>query len=134
METELIYLGHDNSIDLILKSDNVAVDLQSVTKMTISFDTVTISSDNGDTDPIRWRKSNYATGEARLFLGNQNIPEGRYQAHMVVYDPVNIDGIVWGTVPIVVKEDVENIIVWSQSASSSPSTSPSPSPSASPST
>jgi hypothetical protein len=34
---ETVYLGHDNSIELILKSDGVAVDLAAITDMTVSI-------------------------------------------------------------------------------------------------
>lgn len=69
MAAEVVYLGHDNSIDRILKSDGVAVALTSVTRMTLTMETKLVDSDNGATDPIRWSKEGYATGEVRFFLG-----------------------------------------------------------------
>lgn len=108
MDTETVYLGHDNSIDLILKADDVAVDLTSVTQMTLSFKDTLISSDNGDTDPIRWKKVGYVTGETRLFLGDQAITPGIYpEVPLVVYDPTNPGGVIWDYLPILVKEDPE---------------------------
>jgi len=110
MEREIVYLGHENSIDLILKADGIAVALTSVTRMTLTLGTTLIDSENGGADPIRWIQTGYATGEIRLFLGDQTISAGNYQAPLVVYDPTNTDGIVWGFIPITVIAEVEGAI------------------------
>jgi hypothetical protein len=107
MQTEFVYKGHDNSINLILKADGAAVSLASVTRMTLSFAAKLIDSDNGDADPIRWVKAGYATGEARLFLGAETIKPGAYQAPLIVYDATNLNGVFWGNIPITVIADPE---------------------------
>jgi len=107
MDLEIVFLGHDNSIDLILKADGTVQNLSSVTKMTLSFGDLLIESTNEDTDSIRWAKDGYATGEVRLFLGGEAIDPEMYHAPLVVYDETNDDGIVWGTIPISVEADVE---------------------------
>jgi hypothetical protein len=107
MEHEIVYLGHDNRIDIILKADGSAVDLSSVTRMTLSFDSLLIDSDNGDLDPIQWVKAGYVTGEVRISLGGQSIPAGDYRAALVVYDPSNPNGIVWGLLLIQIEAEVE---------------------------
>jgi len=107
MEREIVYSGHENSIDLVLKADGIAVALTSVTRMTLTLGTKLIDSDNGGADPIRWIQSGYATGEIRLFLGDQTISAGNYQAPLVVYDLTNPDGVVWGRVPLTVIAEVE---------------------------
>jgi hypothetical protein len=107
MQTEFVYLGHDNSIDLILKSNGVAVALTSVTRMTLTLGAKLIDSDNGDADPIRWIKSGYATGEFRLFLGAETITPANYQGVLIVYDATNPNGVVWGRVPLTVIAEVE---------------------------
>jgi hypothetical protein len=107
MQTEFVYLGHDNSIDLILKANGVAVSLTSVTRMTLTLGAKLIDSDNGDADPIRWNKAGYATGEFRLFLGAEVIKVGAYQAALIVYDAMNPNGIFWGKIPITVVADPE---------------------------
>lgn len=111
MKTELVFLGHDNSIDLILKADGVAVDMTPATLMTITIGGVTITSDNGDADPIRWNKAGYDVGEVRLFLGSEAIIPGHYRATLVVYDTTNTDGVVWENaglfIPMEVKAEVE---------------------------
>ncbi len=107
MKTESVYLGHDNSIDVILKSNGVAVSLSSVTRMTLTLGAKLIDSDNGDADPIRWIKPAYATGEVRLFLGAETITEGNYQGVLIVYDPTNPSGIFWARIPMAVIAEVE---------------------------
>ena len=109
--TEIVYLGHDNTIDLLLKSDGTAVSLSAVTAMTITVGEVTVSSDNDAADPITWAKSGYATGEIRLKLGAEILVASNtpYSAYLVVYDAANPEGIVWGYVPIRVRAEVEKI-------------------------
>jgi len=107
MEYEIVYLGHDNRIDILLKADGSAVDLSSVTRMTLTFGSVLIDSDNGDTDPIKWAKPGYETGEVRISLGSQSIAAGDYRAPLLVYDPTNPNGIVWGLLLIQVEAEVE---------------------------
>lgn len=105
--TEYVYLGHDNTIDLILKADGEAQDLSSVTKITATFDDLLIESSDSENGPITWAVAGYATGEIRLDLGAESIPAGRYSVVIVVYDPSHSEGIVWGRVIIVVYPEVE---------------------------
>lgn len=95
---EIVYLGRDNSIDLLLNADGVAVNLSSVTKMVLVVDGSTqISSTNLGDDPIRWNQVGYDTGEVRLFLKDELITSGRHSSQLIVYDPTNTDGVVWGS-------------------------------------
>jgi hypothetical protein len=107
MNTEFVYLGHDNSIDVILKTNGAAVDLTPVTRITLTLGAKLIDSDNGDADPIRWAKLGYATGEVRLFLGAQTLKVGAYQAPLIVYDASNPNGVYWGNIPLTVVADPE---------------------------
>ncbi len=107
MTPEIAYLSHDNSIDLILKADGVGVDLSTMTSMTLTFGTKKITSGNLAADPIRWNQAGYAIGEIRIFLEDQVITPAQYHAPLVVYDPTNADGIVWGEILIEVKAEVE---------------------------
>ena len=107
MATEIVYLGHDNTVDLLLKADGTAQDLSSVTKITATFGDTLIESTNAANGPITWAQSGYETGEIRLALGDQSISTGSYNVPIVVYDAVNTDGIVWGTVTVIVKAEVE---------------------------
>ena len=105
---EYIYIGHDNTIDLILKADDVAVDLTAVTSMTMSVGTLTVVSTNVGGSEITWAKAGYGTGEVRIKLGSQTIAAGNYQAWLVVYDLANPNGVVWGSFPVTVHAEVEN--------------------------
>ena len=105
--SEIVYLTHNNTIDLLLKADGVAQDLASVTKITATFGSTTISSTNKTTGAIKWDNAGYDTGEIRLDLGGQSISAGDYYIPIVVYDPINTLGVVWGYIAIQVKADVD---------------------------
>lgn len=107
MTTEIVWLGHDNTIDLLLKADDVAQDLSSVIKITATFDGTTITSADHAAGAILWNNDGYDTGEIRLDLGDQSIDPGGYDVPIVVYDPSNTDGIVWGTIHVAVRAEVE---------------------------
>jgi hypothetical protein len=104
---ETVYLDHDNYLNLILKADGAAVDLVGVTRMTLSVGKDVVDSDNGGSDPIQWAKLGYATGEIRLFLGAEDLTPGDYLAPLIVYDPTNTDGVVWGNILLSVEADPE---------------------------
>jgi len=107
MTTEIVWLSHDNTIDLLLKADDVVQDLSSVTKITATFRTTTITSIDHAVGAILWNNVGYDTGEIRLDLGGESIAPGGYDVPIVVYDPSNADGIVWGAIHVVVKTEVE---------------------------
>lgn len=96
---EVIYNGNDNAIDLQLLEDAVAVDLSSVSRMTIAFDTKVVDS---DTSPSAFDWS-AGSGKLTMILGAESISEGIYNAELTVYDTENTKGIVWGTFKVVVK-------------------------------
>jgi hypothetical protein len=54
-----------------------------------------------------WNNDGYDTGEIRLDLGGEAIPAGGYDVPIVVYDPSNPDGVVWGTIHVAVRAEVE---------------------------
>ena len=100
---ETVYKDRDNAIDLILKADDVAVDLSSVTRMQIvdrDGGFTTIDSDTS-ADAFDWDTG--TTGKVILILGDEEIPVGTYVVSLVVFDPTNTDGIVWGEFVLVVK-------------------------------
>ena len=110
MTVDTIYLGHDNSVDLILKVDNVAYSLASITSITATFGDVTITSTDAAAGTIRWNQAGYATGEIRLVMGaleTITASERPYNVPIVTYDAVNTTGIVWGKYKIKVKAEVE---------------------------
>jgi hypothetical protein len=108
MTPEVVYLGHNNVIELILLADDEAVDLAAVTDMTLTLGDLLVTSDNTAGDPILWDQLGYDTGEIHLILGDvANLEAGSYNAPLVVYDAVNTDGIVWGYIRIEVRAEVE---------------------------
>jgi len=108
---EYIYNDRDNTIDLQLKADGSAVDLSSVTRVEVIFtaqdsgtdktidteDAGTTLADGGNVDITE------GSGKLILALGDQSIAAGNYLAQLVIYDPTNTDGVVWGSIPIVVE-------------------------------
>ena len=100
MTTEVTYLGHDNTIDLLLKADGVAQSLSGVTRMTLEVGTVTVDSDVSGS-AFDWAPG--VTGKLILALGAEGLTEGTWQATLTVYDASNTNGIVWGTFNLIVE-------------------------------
>jgi len=109
MTVDTIYLGHDNTVDLVLKVDNVAFDLSDITSITATFGDVTITSTDKVSGTITWDQPGYDTGEIRLDMGGQAITASKkpYSVPIVTYDAINTTGIVWGEHRILVKAEVE---------------------------
>lgn len=98
MATETIWLAHDNTVDLQLQKDGVALtddEMDAITKITASLGSILIESTNQAADPIRWRQAGYDTGEIRLSFGAESIPAREYRMRLVVYDTANTGGVVW---------------------------------------
>lgn len=105
MIREAIYLGRTNTIDWQLQAEGVAVDLLSVTRMTVTIGGVTLDSatlgGNGLGNAFYWTPNIPAEGVANLFLklgvaaSAASIPVGRQFMRLTVYDPDNPEGLVW---------------------------------------
>lgn len=106
MSREVVYLGHSNSIDCVLKANNTAVDLSGVTQMTVNFGTYIVASTNNATNHILWNQAGYETGEVRMYFGATTVPSGDYDAPLIVYDATATAGIVWGKLGIRVRAGV----------------------------
>ena len=112
MSREIIYLGRSNTIDWQLQADGAAVDLSSVTRMTLEIGGEVLDSatqGNGQGNTFYWTSGIPATGVPNLYLAlgpaaeNAGIAAGNYNACLVTYDPDNLDGIVWlGSEPVTV--------------------------------
>jgi len=107
MDTEYVYLGHDNRIDLQLRASSAAYSAASVTKISITFGSTKIENSSAASGAITWSGSSWSTGEVRFKLGDQSISTGIYNAPVVVYTAVSSAGIVWDYVPVEVKADPE---------------------------
>ena len=103
VQREIIYLGRDNAINLLLKTDGSAYDLSSASTIEAVFSGVTISS---TTHPawFDWLSASLTTGEFSMTLGyasGNSITSGtNYKTEIIVYDSSNTSGVMWGTVPI----------------------------------
>ena len=98
MVYEVVYLGHDNTIDLKLLADDVTQDITGTTRMTLSFGSTLIDSD------VHSGVFDWSDGDGKLYLtlGDETIVAGTYYSELVLYDSVNTDGIVWGSLTIMV--------------------------------
>lgn len=103
MTIETVYVGNDNSIDIILKEDGVAVDLSGTSRVTLELDSVYDSAvvGWGDNEPFDVTEG---SGKLIMRLGGLGIAAGNYpEAELVVYDPGNLNGIVWGKLKVIVE-------------------------------
>lgn len=97
----IIWKGRDNVEKLTLKEDGTAyASMDAFSKMLLDFrqngsTIATISSDNGDSDPIKWNKDGYANGEVRLDLGGESIDAGSYDVYLRVYYTGHTSGDIW---------------------------------------
>lgn len=105
--SETVYLDHNNTIDLQLMASSVAQSLNAVTKITATFGSTLVSGSSRSSGAITWQNSSWSTGEIRLNLGSQSISADDYNVPIVVYTPSYAEGIVWGYVPMVVKNSPE---------------------------
>ena len=95
--TETVYNGRDNTNDLLLLADGSAQDLGPVTRMVLSERSGLFSIDS-QSAPAAFDWSTGTTGKVILSLGDQAIAAGTHVCRLIVYDPTNPDGIVWGQV------------------------------------
>ena len=104
---EVIWLGHDNSIDLRLYSNSSEVELSGVTQISLSIGSVVITSTDSASGMIRWNQPGYDIGEIRILAGSDtSLSTGRFDGSLVVYDPSNTLGVVWdNSIPIRIKSD-----------------------------
>ena len=102
MIMEVVYLGRDNTIDLKLLADGVAVDLAPVTRMVLMIETTVIDS---TTTPSAFDWDTGVTGKIILFLGNTDgLPPGKYKSTLIVYDASNPNGLVWSQFALYIDE------------------------------
>ncbi len=99
---EYVYTGRDNTVDLLLKADGVAVDLSTVTRMLVADVDGAFSVDSS-TSPGAFDWNPGSTGKLVITLGDESIPVGKYKCQLIVYDPTNPDGVVWGKVILIVR-------------------------------
>lgn len=99
MLSETVYLGHSNSIDMLMIANGEIYDLVNVVRMTLEFKDTVIDSDISP-DAFDWSEGE---GVVYLMMGAESIPLGAYKAVLTMYDNVNTDGIVWDSFRVWVK-------------------------------
>lgn len=94
-EIDVIYLGRDNTNELLLKVDGIGQALDSVTQIELEFDDgKQITNSTGTAFPIKWLGLG-VDGKVELQLGGYTITEGERTCRLATIDPNNQDGIVW---------------------------------------
>jgi hypothetical protein len=119
MNREIVWLGHGNTIDLVLMANGAVPSLDTVSHMTLTVGSVLLDS-NVTPTAFDWSKKLTAAEAAKVpgalagdpklvvSLGSQTgLVAGVYDAALVVYDPTNTDGIVWDLIPLRVLADPE---------------------------
>ena len=91
---EHVYNDRNNTIDLLLKANDTAVDLSSVTRMIIADVNGGWSVDENDS-PDAFDRDTGVTGKVIISLGEEDITAGKYRVRLTVYDPTNTDGVIW---------------------------------------
>lgn len=90
MKVGTVWRGHANSLDLLLRENQKAVDLSNIARVQLVLESSVLESTNRGGDLILWGEPGYLKGEVRLFLGAQNLLIGSHTAFLVV------DDVVWG--------------------------------------
>jgi len=102
---ETFYIGKDNASKLLLSNDGVAQDISSLTKVEVRYDGTTYSSEDY-ADAFDW--TTYGEdGYLILKMGLISaITESGMDiaAEIIAYDSDNINGIVWGTFEVEMKD------------------------------
>jgi hypothetical protein len=94
-EIDVIYLGRDNTNELLLKVDGIGQPLDSVTRIELEFDDgLQISNSTGFADPIKWLGLDM-DGKVQLKLGSYTITTGERTCRLTTFDPIATNGIVW---------------------------------------
>lgn len=102
MKTLTVYSGRDNTIDLLLKEDGVAINATAISRVVLEGvgDSVLDSDELGLGDGGVFDTS-LGGGKLRLRLGELNLLPSRYRdVGLIVYSIDNPHGIRWDTLSI----------------------------------
>ena len=104
MATRIIYTGRDTNIKYQLLDQGQPKDLSNLSKIDLIFSsTVKVTGTIGTTTPL-----DFATTSTELVLkfGAIIIPSGSYPSiKVVVYDADNPNGLIWGEISLVVRDN-----------------------------
>lgn len=105
MNTEqTVYNGRDNTIELALLKDGVAIDCTALTRCMVMTEASdgTIRTLDSQSDP-EWFDCSHADKVVMRF-GHAALTAGRYKATLIVYDTSRPNGIVWQDFVMVVRD------------------------------
>ena len=104
MATRIIYTGRDTNIKYQLLDKGAPKDLSNLSKIDLIFSSsVKVSGDIGTTTPLDF--STVPT-ELTLKFSSLTIPSGSYPSvKLVVYDSDNPNGLIWGEIALVVRDN-----------------------------
>lgn len=100
MQPLIVYLGRDNTEDLVLFADGVPQSLSGVTRVALTVGGVTVDSQTAPAGTIAWPQAVTWQGAAasaiRFKLGAQALAAGTHgDCRLVIYDASNPGGLVW---------------------------------------
>ncbi len=121
MSTEIVYLSHANTVELVLVADGSVPSLSAVTRMTLTLGSTLIDSavaagvfDWSQTltaaEVARIPGSGAQVGDSKLIisLGAQAVTPDDYDtAYLILYSPAWLTGLVWGSFRAAVLADIE---------------------------
>lgn len=103
MDREVVYIGRDNDIRVLLRQAGVLLttaQMDTITKMELHAGGDFVVSLNETTHPIQWRKVGYQPSEVRFFLRDVTWPLGALDGTLIVFPTDYPNGIVWGHIPL----------------------------------
>lgn len=100
---ELVIIGnYDNTHDFRLEAENIPIILDTVDQIDANVSGLDITSSNSSSDLIRWGGTGFEVGEIRCRLGAiPNLSEGKKHCWFIVYDPTNVNGVVFGPIDLI---------------------------------
>lgn len=116
MLTEIVHIGRNNTIDLVLMADGSVPSLSSVTRMMLTLDDGTVIDSAESPGVFDWGRTLSEAEAARipgaqagnsklvLALGGVIATAGSRNAELAVYDAENPLGIDWGWIRLVAED------------------------------
>ena len=103
---EVVIVGnYDNTNDFRLESDNVPLVLDSVTQIDANVAGLDVTSTNQSSDLIRWNVVGFEVGKIQCKFGAiPNLTGGMKNCWFIVFDPTNLNGVVFGPIDLVAIE------------------------------
>jgi hypothetical protein len=99
MIEEKVIPGRDNTIDLLFTADNIAEDLSTVTKVVLKDENEVLDDISSEDHPtwFNWTNVGGVIGRMEIKLGASLdlVADTRHIFRIILFDPVNTNGIFW---------------------------------------